>query len=67
MNRLDRVPDVTFHTRVRDESVEGPNPFRWQEVTTEEIFGGRKVVVPTAGIGAFSASARSTALAFTHR
>ena len=45
MNRLESVPDVTFRTRVRDESVDGPNPFRWQDVTTDEIFGGRRVVV----------------------
>jgi thioredoxin-dependent peroxiredoxin len=39
------VPDVTFKTRVRDESVEGPNPFRWQDVSSPEIFGGKRVVV----------------------
>ncbi len=39
------VPDVTFKTRVRDESVGGPNPYRWQDMTTKEIFGGKKVVV----------------------
>lgn len=41
----DRVPQVTFHTRVRDESVPGPNPFRWQDLSSDEIFGGRKVVL----------------------
>jgi peroxiredoxin (alkyl hydroperoxide reductase subunit C) len=40
-----RVPDVVFKTRVRDESVEGPNPYRWQDRTTAEIFGGKKVVL----------------------
>ena len=40
-----RVPNVTFKTRVRDESVGGPNPYRWQDLTTQELFGGRKVVV----------------------
>jgi peroxiredoxin len=40
-----RIPSVTFKTRVRDESVEGPNPFRWQDRTSEEIFAGRKVVL----------------------
>ena len=40
-----QVPQVTFKTRVRDESVEGPNPFRWQDVTSDEIFAGKKVVV----------------------
>ena len=41
----DHVPSVTFHTRVRDESVPGPNPYRWQDVTTDDIFAGRRVVV----------------------
>lgn len=39
------VPSVTFKTRVRDESIAGPNPFRWQDVSTDEIFAGRTVVV----------------------
>jgi len=39
------VPNVTFKTRVRDETVEGSNPFRWQEVTSADIFDGKKVVV----------------------
>jgi peroxiredoxin (alkyl hydroperoxide reductase subunit C) len=42
---LERVPDVVFKTRVRDESVGGPNPYRWQDVTTQEIFGGKRIVV----------------------
>ena len=40
-----RVPDVVFKTRVRDESVGGENPFRWQDVTTADIFAGKRVVV----------------------
>ncbi len=40
-----KVPSVVLKTRVRDESVEGPNPYRWQDTTTEEIFAGKKVVV----------------------
>ena len=40
-----RVPDVTFKTRVRDESLGGDNPFRWQDVPSREIFDGRRVVV----------------------
>lgn len=39
------VPDVTLKTRVRDESVEGPNPFRWQDLQTGELFKGKRVVV----------------------
>jgi len=40
-----RVPDVTFHTRVRDESVGGSNPFRWQDMTTADYFAGKRVVL----------------------
>jgi thioredoxin-dependent peroxiredoxin len=39
------VPDVIFKTRVRDESVGGDNPYRWQDVSTKEIFAGKKIVV----------------------
>ena len=39
------VPAVTFRTRVRDESVGGPNPFRWEDATTYEYFGGKRVIV----------------------
>lgn len=56
-----RVPSVTFKTRVRDESVGGPNPFRWQDRTSDEIFNGRKVVV--FGLpGAFTPTCSSTHL-----
>ena len=40
-----RVPDVIFKTRVRDESVGGDNPFRWQDMTTDDYFAGKRVVV----------------------
>lgn len=40
-----QVPDVVFKTRVRDESVEGENPFRWQDMTTDDIFKGKKIVL----------------------
>lgn len=39
------VPVVTFKTRVRDESVGGENPFRWQDVTTDDLFKGKNVVI----------------------
>ena len=41
----DRLPEVIFHTRIRDASVDGPNPFRWNETTTSDYFGGRRVVL----------------------
>jgi peroxiredoxin len=40
-----KLPHVVFKTRVRDESVGGENPFKWQDVTTEELFAGKKVVL----------------------
>lgn len=55
------VPDVTFKTRVRDESVGGPNPFRWQDVTTNDLFAGKRVVV-FALPGAFTPTCSSTHL-----
>ena len=42
---IDTVPSVVFKTRVRDESVGGPNPYRWEDKTTEDLFAGKKVVV----------------------
>jgi len=39
------VPNVTFKTRVRDEAVGGDNPFRWQDVTSQDIFNGKRVVI----------------------
>jgi len=56
-----RVPHVVFKTRVRDESVEGPNPFRWQDVSTDDIFAGKKIVL-FALPGAFTPTCSSTHL-----
>lgn len=39
------VPAVTFKTRVRDDSIEGPNPFRWQDITSYDYFASKRVVV----------------------
>lgn len=56
-----RIPDVVFKTRVRDESVGGDNPYRWQDRTTAEIFGGKRVVL-LALPGAFTPTCSSTHL-----
>lgn len=45
MNTGQTLPNVTFRTRVRDDSIEGPNPFRWQDVTTADYFAGKRVVL----------------------
>ncbi|MGH1453660.1 MAG: peroxiredoxin [Paracoccaceae bacterium] len=40
-----KLPQVTFRTRVRDESVGGPNPFRWQDMTTDDYFANKRVIL----------------------
>jgi peroxiredoxin len=40
-----QVPNVVLKTRVRDESVEGPNPFRWEDVNTGDLFAGKRAVL----------------------
>jgi thioredoxin-dependent peroxiredoxin len=40
-----KLPDVTFRTRVRDETLSGPNPYRWEDKTTADYFAGRRVVL----------------------
>lgn len=43
---IDRqIPDVTLKTRVRDETLGGDNPFRWQDLRVRDEFAGKKVVV----------------------
>jgi len=39
------VPQVNFMTRVRDESIGGDNPFRWQPLSSNDIFAGKKIVL----------------------
>ena len=39
------VPAVVFKTRVRDDSIEGTNPYRWQDVTSYELFANKRVVL----------------------
>jgi peroxiredoxin len=39
------LPAVVFKTRVRDESVGGPNPYRWEDVSSYDYFGGKRVVI----------------------
>merc|ERR1719171_557475 len=41
----DMVPSVTFKARVRDSNIAGDNPFDWKDVTTEDIFKGKRVVL----------------------
>lgn len=39
------VPDITFQTRVRNEALEGPNPFEWKALSSDDIFTGKQVVL----------------------
>lgn len=39
------VPSVTFKTRVRNDALGGPNPFEWKDLSSDEIFKGKNVVV----------------------
>ncbi|MEZ5840791.1 MAG: peroxiredoxin [Hyphomicrobiales bacterium] len=42
---LTRVPDAVFKTRVRNEALGGDNPFEWRDVSTADLFKGKRVVV----------------------
>ncbi len=52
-----QIPSVTLKTRVKNESGE----FQWKDVTTQEIFGGKKIVVFSLP-GAFTPTCSSTHL-----
>lgn len=54
-----KVPQVTFKTRVRDETVKGDNPFRWQDLKTNDIFKGKSIVIFSLP-GAFTPTCSST-------
>lgn len=42
---IDIVPNIVFKTRVRDERIEGPNPYRWEEKTSFDYFAGKRVLI----------------------
>ena len=58
------VPQVTFKTRTRIESTE-ENPFDWKDVTTDDLFKGKRVVL-FALPGAFTPTCSSTHLPGYH-
>jgi len=58
---IQTVPNVVFKTRVRDETVSGENPFRWEDKSTADIFAGKSIVL-FALPGAFTPTCSSTHL-----
>jgi peroxiredoxin len=40
-----QVPDAVFHTRVRNPALGGDNPFEWRDLTTDDVFAGRRIVL----------------------
>ncbi len=56
-----QLPDVIFKTRVRNDALEGDNPFEWKDVSTKDLFGGKNVVL-FALPGAFTPTCSSTHL-----
>lgn len=41
----DKVPSVVFKARVRDENLPQPNPFKWKDVRSEDLFQGKRAVL----------------------
>lgn len=40
-----QVPNAVFHTRIRNEVLNGPNQFKWRDLTTTDLFGDKNVIV----------------------
>lgn len=41
----DTVPAVVFKCGIRDDSIGGENPFTWKDVSTGDLFKGKRVVI----------------------
>ena len=39
------IPDVKFQTRVRDDSLGGDNPFKWEEKSSSDYFSDKRVIL----------------------
>jgi peroxiredoxin len=39
------IPDVTFQTRVRDDSLGGDNPFKWEAKNSSDYFANKRVIL----------------------
>jgi peroxiredoxin len=55
------VPDANFQTRVRNDALEGQNPYDWKTLTSADIFTGKQVVL-FALPGAFTPACSETHL-----
>ena len=40
-----KAPDVIFKTRVKDDNIEGNNPYRWQDMSTKDYFSNKKIIL----------------------
>lgn len=56
-----KVPNVVFKTRVRDPKVKGPNKFKWKNLTSKEVFKGKRIII-LALPGAYTPTCSSTHL-----
>lgn len=55
------VPKVVFKARVRDEKINSDNPYDWKDVSTDDLFKGKRAVVFCLP-GAFTPTCSSTHL-----
>ncbi len=39
------LPNVVFKTRIKDNSIQGDNPYKWQNFNTEDFFLNKKVII----------------------
>lgn len=58
---MTHVPNTIFKTRVRNDALEGPNPFDWKDLSSDDIFKGKNVVVFSLP-GAFTPTCSTTHL-----
>ena len=42
---MTRVPSATFKTRVRKDALDGDNPFEWKDLTSDDVFADKRVVL----------------------
>eukprot|EP00596_Hydrurales_sp_CCMP1899_P006054 CAMPEP_0119037740 /NCGR_PEP_ID=MMETSP1177-20130426/6227_1 /TAXON_ID=2985 /ORGANISM="Ochromonas sp, Strain CCMP1899" /LENGTH=215 /DNA_ID=CAMNT_0006999373 /DNA_START=38 /DNA_END=685 /DNA_ORIENTATION=- len=55
------IPNVVFKARVRDEKIISDNPFDWKDVSTDDLFKGKRAVIFCLP-GAFTPTCSSTHL-----